>query len=123
MANWQLIKKEYILGKTPRELAKKHKVTAQCISNRASDEQWRVERVKKEEEIANEFENQIQELTTLALTELSKILMDEGASYKDKNAAIKTVMDISGLKKESKDVKLSDGVEVVINMNPVKKVK
>jgi hypothetical protein len=110
MANWKLIKEQYCAGIPPRDLAKKHKVKAQTISNRATEDKWTVEKSKKQEEIANNFKAQVDELTSLSLPVLKQIIQQKSSSGENIMVncdllikAIKTVMDISGLKKETVD--------------------
>lgn len=115
MANWAKIKIGYLEGKKPIELAKKYKVKAQTISNKAYEEDWKVEKSKIQEEIANNYKTEIDELVSISLPELKKIIeMDtlsitqEGAittvKTADKINAIKAVLDISGLKSEKKEL-------------------
>jgi hypothetical protein len=120
MANWQLIKKEYCTGIPPRELAKKHKLTANTISNRASREEWDKEKQKKSEEIAASFEEKIKEGTAIAIDTLL-LIAENGERDSDRVAAAKGLLDISGLKREKRELDgdLMKDVQVIINRRAV----
>lgn len=106
MANWAKIKIEYLEGKKPIELAKKYKVAAKTISNRASEENWQGTRGKIQEEIQSNFEKEILEGTALAIKTLLEVARTAERDS-DRVSAAKGLLDISGLKKEKRENELS----------------
>lgn len=106
MANWAKIKIAYLEGQKVIEIAKKHKVKAQTIYNKALDDKWKVEKSKIQEEIEDNFKTEIKELVELSLPVLKGIITDDSTDDEgrlltrasDKINAIKAVLDISGLK-------------------------
>lgn len=103
MANWAKIKIAYLEGQKVTEIAKKHKIKAQTIYDKAHDENWKLEKTKLNEEIEDNFKSEIKELVSLSLPVLKKIIEDTGENSGIKINAIKAVLDISGLKKEKVD--------------------
>lgn len=121
MANWDLIKEQYLTGIPPRELAKMHNLSPDYISKEASLRKWKKEKEAKSKEIAADYEKKIEELTMLSLRELKNLIESESIKDADKNTAIRTAIEISGLKKDKKEIDLTtQGVEVIINQKPVK---
>ena len=100
MANWELIKEQYCSGIPPRELAKKHKLKAQTISDKAYDENWKLEKTKKTEEIAKTFKEETERITTKALQRLEQLLDSKDIKDTDLTSAIGKALDISGLKSQ-----------------------
>ena len=66
----------------------------------------------------NDFEKRMKYLTEKALCELENILNDEEAPVASKIQAAKTLIDVAGLKKESKEI-ADISYEVFINRNKV----
>ena len=98
---WNKIKKEYLEGVTPKELALKYKIKAKSISDKAAKEKWTIEKSKICANILQNTEDRIKGLTNKAFIALEQVLDDEEAEYKDKVAAAKAIIDVSGLKKEN----------------------
>ena len=119
MANWKVIKEQYCTGIPPRELALKHKLTANTISNRASLEEWDKEKQRKCEEIANSFEAETKRIVTKALEKLEELLNKEEVKDTDLISAIGKALDISGLKSQKTENTNLGITEVVINRKPV----
>ena len=122
MRNWGLIKKQYISGKTPRELSEMHGITAQQISNRVSKEKWIVEKSKKDEDLASKYTSHIEACLELGFNEMQAILKDNNAKDSDKVSAFKAILDVSGLKKETLKNELSTdkNIQLIINRTPIK---
>lgn len=101
---WAKIKKEYLEGVTPRELALKYKIKARKISDKAYEDKWKTEKKKISENIRENTEDRINNLTNKAFDALEQVLDDKEAEYKDKVAAAKAIIDVSGLKKDKKEL-------------------
>lgn len=101
---WNKIKKEYLEGVTPKELALKYKIKAKTISDKAYEENWKEEKTKISENIRENTEERIKGLTNKAFDALEMVLDDTEAEYKDKVAAAKAIIDVSGLKKDKKEL-------------------
>jgi uncharacterized protein YjcR len=109
----------YIQGKKPQEIAKKLGYKAKTVSEWASRENWMGKRQEKAEKLIESFDKQIEELTISALKALQEVL-NEG-KHGDRVSASRVIMDISGLKREKKDIDLTTGgIEVIINQVPIK---
>lgn len=102
---WHRIKKEYLEGVTPKELATKYKIKAKTISEKACKENWTKEKAKICNNLQENAEKRIEGLTNKAFNALEQVLDDEKAEYKDKVAAAKAIIDVSGLKKDKHEVK------------------
>lgn len=118
---WTKIKAEYLQGVTPKDLAAKYGLKAKTISDKAHDDKWVDEKSKISENIRKTTEEEIKDLTKLALGELKCVLSDSEADYKDKIAAARAVLDVSGLKSSKQEIEAS-GFSVVIN-NKARDVK
>lgn len=101
---WAKIKAEYLQGCTPKELAIKYKIKAKKISDKAYDDNWKEEKAKISENIRESTEDRIKGLTNKAFDALEQVLDDEKAENKDKVAAAKAIIDVSGLKKDKKEL-------------------
>lgn len=101
---WTKIKAEYVQGVKPKELALKYKIKAKSISNKANKEKWTIEKEKISENLSKNTEDRIKGLTNKAFNALEQVLDDENAEYKDKVAAAKAIIDVSGLKKDKKEL-------------------
>jgi len=97
MTPWNKIKKEYLEGVTPKELAAKYKISAKDIGDKASHDGW----TAKKREISVKVEQTVQErivgLTTKALDALEKVL-DKSENEVNIISAARSVIDVSGLK-------------------------
>ena len=94
---WNKIKKLYLEGVSPKELEAMYGYPAKDIGDKASKEGW----TAKKREIAGKVEQTVQDrivgLTTKALNVLETVLNDSDDD-KDKIAAARAVIDVSGLK-------------------------
>ena len=114
---WNKIKAEYLQGAAPRELAAKYKLTAKCITNKASAEKWSNEKKIISENLRQNTEEKIKKLTNSALDALEEVLSNPDCKAAEKISAAKVVLDISGLK----NARLEEKAELpVIQTNGVK---
>ncbi|MCM1003563.1 MAG: hypothetical protein NC408_04405 [Candidatus Gastranaerophilales bacterium] len=114
---WNKIKAEYLQGATPKQLAEKYELTAKSITNKASSEKWTSERKTISDNLRQNTQDKINDLTNLALDVLADVLKDNEVRACDKIAAVKAVFDISGLKNIKPETKRE---LPVININGVK---
>lgn len=105
MTAWLNIKAEYLKGVAPKDLAKKYKIKAKTIHEKASKENWVAEKTSIYKNLQERTEERINNLTQKAFNALEQVLDDENAEYKDKVAAAKAIIDVSGLKKDKHEVK------------------
>lgn len=110
---WLLIKKEYLQGITPKELSVKYKIKAKQISDKANEEKWVDKKKKISENIREQTEEYIKNLTRKALNALEDIISSPDAMDKDKVAAAKAVLDVSGLKISKQELTGKDGQPIV----------
>jgi len=117
---WNKIKKEYLEGATPRELATTYKLDVTKISDKAKRDGW----TPKKAEISLKVEQTVQErivgLTTKALKVLEEVL-DKSDDDKDRISAARAVIDVSGLK--SSNLNLDTPTQVIITRQPVKNIE
>ena len=124
MTNYRLLKKQYLAGIAPIKLSKEHGISNKTIHNLASEGGWVAEKNRRQQEAADNFDTEIQQLTKISLKNLRRIINRDMVKDCDKVSAIRCALDISGLKSDKKEVKLDiDGLDVTINQNPVKKTK
>lgn len=114
MTKWNNLKAEYLQGVTPKELAKKYKVTAKAIHEKASKEKWVDEKVSICKNLQEKLKDRIEGLTNLALGALETVITDPEAEDKDKVAASKAILDVSGLKSSKKEVTGKDGEPLAV---------
>ena len=113
MTAWNKVKKEYLEGVTPKELAKKYKTTAKTISDKAYEEDWKEEKTKISENIRENVQERIQKLTNKSLDALESIIEDRNAKDSDVVSAARAILDLSGLKSSNQNVNLNtEPVEV-----------
>jgi len=101
---WTKIKAEYLQGVTPQSLAKKYKLTAKQVSNKAYAENWADENKKIQENLRQNVEDKIKTLSNNALEVLSEVMNDPEAENKDKVSAARAILDVSGLKSVKQEV-------------------
>lgn len=116
---WNKIKADYLNGVTPKELAEKYKITAKQIHDKAFRDSWVAEKTSISEKTRESVQNRIKELTDLALETLCSVINDPESDNKDKVAASKAILDVSGLKSLKQEVSGISGVSVVINREAV----
>ena len=122
MRNWKLVKKQFLSGKTPKELEAIHAIPAKSISTRAYKYKWVSERDAKNENLADKYQNEIEIGIDLSFSQLKRIINDPTAANRDIIAAAKLYIDMSGLLKQTikNDVTMDKNIEVIINRNAIK---
>lgn len=116
---WNKIKKEYLDGVTPKELAGKYKTTAKSIHEKASKENWVDEKASISKNLQEDVQSRIKELTNLALETLCNVINDPESDNRDKVSASKALLDVSGLKSLKQEVTGVNGMSVIINREAV----
>ena len=116
---WNKIKADYLKGVTPKELAEKYKIDINKLYNKIDNDSWAKEKTEINENIRNDVQERIKELTNLALETLCKVIKAGDSKYQDKVSASKAILDVSGLKSLKQEVTGIDGVSVVINREAV----
>lgn len=116
---WNKIKKEYLDGVAPKELAVKYKIKARSISDKAYEEDWKEEKTRISENVRDDVQSRIKELTNLALDTLKSVINDPEAKHTDKVSASKALLDVSGLKAQKIEASGIQGTSVVINREAV----
>lgn len=101
---WTKIKAEYLQGAFPRELAKKYKIKAKAISDKANKEQWVSEKSEICENVRKNVEEDINEGATEAVAYLRKVVNNPKEETKDRIAAAKGLLSVSGLEKSEKKI-------------------
>lgn len=102
---WTKIKAEYLQGATPKELAKKYKLTAKQVSNRATREKWTNENEQIRANVSKNIQSKIQELSNNALEVLCEVMNHPDTEDKDKVSAARAILDVSGLKSIKQEIK------------------
>ena len=116
---WNKIKADYLKGVTPKELAEKYKIDINKLYNKIDNDSWAKEKTEINENIRNDVQERIKELTNLALETLCEVIKAGDSKYQDKVSASKAILDVSGLKSLKQEVTGIDGVSVVINREAV----
>ena len=116
---WNKIKKEYLDGVAPKELAVKYKIKARSISDKAYEEDWKEEKTRISENVRDDVQSRIKELTNLALDTLKNVINDPEAKHTDKVSASKALLDVSGLKAQKIEASGIQGTNVIINREAV----
>lgn len=116
---WNKIKADYLSGITPKELAEKYKLTPKQIHEKASKESWVAEKESISKNLQVDVQGRIKELTNLALETLCEVINDPESNNKDKVAASKAILDVSGLKTLKQEVSGVGGYSVIINREAV----
>jgi uncharacterized protein YjcR len=116
---WNKIKKEYLDGVAPKELAVKYKIPAKSIHEKSSKENWTEEKASISKNLQVDVQEKIKELTNLALDTLKNVINDPEAKHTDKVSASKALLDVSGLKSVKQEVSGIQGTSVVINREAV----
>lgn len=116
---WNKIKKEYLDGVAPKELAVKYKIPAKSIHEKSSKENWIEEKASISKNLQVDVQEKIKELTNLALDTLKNVINDPEAKHTDKVSASKALLDVSGLKSVKQEVTGIQGTSVVINREAV----
>lgn len=116
---WNKIKKEYLDGVAPKELAEKYKLTPKQIHEKVSKENWVDEKASISKNLQVDVQTRIKELTNLALETLCNVINDPESDNRDKVSASKALLDVSGLKSIKQDVTGVNGMSVIINREAV----
>ena len=97
------IKKDYLAGMKPIQLSQKYNITINQLRNLIGRNKWANKKIKLnnkiEEKIITGFTAEIDGLTSDALKVLKSIIKDKEIKKIDKVAAIRSILDISGLHK------------------------
>ena len=120
MINWNEIYTSYLQGAKPAELAEKYNVDAKKINAKIRSEKWAIKRKKIKDNIADNFEKKLEKLTQKAFLQLENILNDETASATSKIQVAKTIIDLTGMKKDKKESQKDTKYEIFINREAVK---
>ena len=104
---WNKIKVDYLNGVTPKELAEKYKIDISKIYNKIDNDSWAKEKTEINGNIRNDVQEQIKELTNLALKALKNVINDTEAKNADIVSASKAILDVSGLKTVKEDVNIN----------------
>lgn len=101
---WTKIKGDYLSGITPRELAKKYKIKAKTITEKASKEDWVVEKATICKNVQEKIEDNISKGATEAVAYLREVVNNTKEETKDRIAAAKGLLSVSGLEKSEKKI-------------------
>ena len=110
---WNKIKKEYLEGVSPKDLASKYGIAAKSIHEKASKEHWVDEKASICKNVQEDVQEQIKELTNLALQALRSVINDPECKHADKVSASRAILDISGLKTQKHEVE-NKGINIVV---------
>ena len=80
---WNKIIADYLNGVTPKELSEKYKIEITKLYYKIDNDSWAKEKTKINENIRNDVQEQIKELTNLALNALKGVLVDVEAKNAD----------------------------------------
>lgn len=120
MINWIEIFMRYLLGEKPSSISSSTGVDVSELAAKIKKEKWAQKRLQLRESMENIFEKKLEKLAQKAFEQLEEILSDETASSASKMQAAKTIIDISGLKKDKKEPQKEVSYEVYINRKSVK---
>lgn len=116
---WHKIKADYLNGVTPKELAEKYKIDITKIYNKIDNDSWAKEKTQINENIRNDVQGRIKELTNVALETLYSVINNVEAKDADKISASRAILDVSGLKSLKQEVTGVSGISVIINREAV----
>lgn len=116
---WNKIKADYLNGVTPKELAEKYKIDIDKLYNKIDNDSWAKKKTEINENIRNDVQERIKELTNLALETLCEVIKADDSKYQDKVSASKAILDVSGLKSLKQEVTGVSGMNVIINREAV----
>ena len=120
MINWNEIYTAYLQGAKPLELAQEFNIDVKKISAKIKSEKWSQKRNKLKDKITGSFEKKLENLAQKAFLQLEEILNDECASATSKIQAAKTIIDLTGFKKDKKETEKDSSYTVYINRECVK---
>lgn len=79
--NWAAIKKRYLQGEKPKDIAKDYGLTAKQISNRAHDDGWTSKKQKISEKIELQVESEIEQLKRQVIEEYKRLAFSNMQSF------------------------------------------
>lgn len=112
---WNKIKKEYLEGVSPKDLATKYATTSNAIRSKACKEKWGREKETICNNVQQTVEERIKTLTNKALQALESVIDDPECKPADKVSASKALLDVSGLKSVKQEVSGIEATTVIIN--------
>lgn len=110
---WLNIKIDYLQGITPKELAEKYNVDIDKLYKKIENEKWASELREIKGNIGNEVQEQIADITKLALSRLKDVLSNKEVRTGDLVNAIGKAFDVSGLKSSKQEITGNVGVEKI----------
>ena len=110
---WLEIKTEYLKGCNPKELAQKYDIPAKTIHEKASKESWVDEKASISKNVQEKVTEQIERITSLALSRLEDVLSDSDVRTSDLVQAIGKAIDVSGLKSSKQEITGKDGSALI----------
>lgn len=116
---WNKIKADYLNGVTPKELAEKYKIGIDKLYNKIDNDSWAKAKTEINENIRNDVQERIKQLTNLALETLCEVINDPESDNKDKVSASRAILDVSGLKSLKQEVSGVSIPSVIINRESV----
>lgn len=111
---WVKVKKDYLEGVTPKELAEKYKSDIDKIYKKIENEKWAPELSEIKGNIGNKVQERIERVTNLALSRLEDVLKDEDVKTSDLVNAIGKAFDVSGLKSSKQELTGKDGAPLSV---------
>lgn len=111
---WNKIKAEYLQGVTPKDLAQKYKISGKTIREKASKEGWVEEKTTICNNLQQDIQNRIKEMTNVALEALCDVINDPECKNTDKVSAARAILDVSGLKSFKQEVSGVKGINIVV---------
>ena len=107
IVDWTAVQIEYEQGATPKELAERYNLTPKQISDKAYANGWienkKEQQSAKVEKSRKKYEKEINQLLDSSFRVLGEIIDNEEAKDSDRISAIRSVIDISGLKTENQE--------------------
>lgn len=116
---WNKIKKEYLDGVAPKELAEKYQIDINKLYNKIDNDSWAKDKTEINGNVRKDVQERIKELTNLALETLCNVINDPESDNRDKVSASKALLDVSGLKSLKQEVTGVNGMSVIINREAV----
>lgn len=111
---WTKIKNEYLQGATPKELSKKYNIAARTITNKASAQKWTAEKSTICDNLRQNAQDRIKDLTNIALDALVDVINAPDCKNAEKIAAARAILDVSGLKSVKQDLSVKE-VPIIID--------
>lgn len=109
---WTKIKAEYLQGVTPKELALKYGLTAEQISQKAKRDKWKPAKDIIKQKTTENVQDKIAQYSNRALEVLNEVINDPESENRDKVSAARAILDVSGLKRLTQEIKTDVIAEV-----------